>query len=443
MYHDANLSKQGEADPRPKSAVSGACGAMGMVGLIGWVVIARHYGMDGPYAALVAVVACGLPMIAWSLLVDKVHRNASTGIDWSNPKPLKHTIDVSLVKLAGLWATWAGIAAVYAVCRFYWEGNYRLAMEWLMVAAPVLVALSVPYVVWLDRYLREPKDGAWALGTWLLSLEGEYDREDIYHHLRAWAVKGFFLAFMLSIVPGAFGAFVRWDVTGIWGNPVALAMWLITFMFVVDIAFATVGYTLTMKPLDAHIRTANPYLAGWLAALICYPPFVLMGGGGPLDYHAGGAEWDYWTQGSTTLQWLLGGWLVLLTAIYAWATMAFGLRFSNLTHRGILTHGPYRWTRHPAYLSKNLFWWFSALPFLSVSGSITDIVRNCAMLGLTNAVYYWRARTEEQHLSADPDYRAYSDWMERNAPVPRFFAWVTGRKRDATVVAQTAEQPAA
>ena len=37
---------------------------------------------------------------------------------------------------------------------------------------------------------------------------------------------------------------------------------------------------------------------------------------------------------------LIGAVLVALTAIYAWATVAFGIRFSNLTHRGILTHGP-------------------------------------------------------------------------------------------------------
>jgi protein-S-isoprenylcysteine O-methyltransferase Ste14 len=244
---------------------------------------------------------------------------------------------------------------------------------------------------------------------------------------------------MLSIVPGNFTNVVNWRLSDALAHPVALAGFLIAVMFMIDVCLATVGYILTFKPLDSHIRTANPYLGGWLAALICYPPFVLMGGGGPLDYHAGGAEWDVWTQGSTVLQWLLGGWLVLLTAIYAWATVAFGIRFSNLTHRGILTHGPYRWTRHPAYLSKNLFWWFSALPFLTVSGSLTDMVRNCAMLTLTNAVYYWRAKTEEQHLSADPDYRAYSDWMERNAPVPRFFAWLTGRKRETDTVAQPAE----
>jgi len=134
-----------------------------------------------------------------------------------------------------------------------------------------------------------------------------------------------------------------------------------------------------------------------------------------------------------TLQWMLGGVLVLLTGIYAWATVAFGLRFSNLTHRGILTHGPYRWTRHPAYLSKNLFWWFSSLPFLSMSGSLTDVVRNCALLGVTNAVYYWRARTEEAHLGTDADYVAYRAWMERNGVVPRLFAWVAGRKVDGVV----------
>jgi protein-S-isoprenylcysteine O-methyltransferase Ste14 len=51
--------------------------------------------------------------------------------------------------------------------------------------------------------------------------------------------------------------------------------------------------------------------------------------------------------------------MVLLTGIYAWATVAFGLRFSNLTYRGVLTNGPYAFTRHPAYLSKNAFWWMS------------------------------------------------------------------------------------
>jgi hypothetical protein len=75
---------------------------------------------------------------------------------------------------------------------------------------------------------------------------------------------------------------------------VALANWLIAWLFMVDVQIGTVGYLLTLRPLDAHIRSANPLLAGWVAALICYPPFVLMGGGGVLDYHAGTREWSGW-----------------------------------------------------------------------------------------------------------------------------------------------------
>lgn len=418
------------ADPCPPSAVGHGVGLVGLLGLGLWTVVARHYGMNGPYAGFAAVVACGLPMVFWSLLVDKVHRNASTGIDWRGPaRPLREVFDISLVKIAGLWATWLAIAIFYCVARWYWNGNYRFSMDLFMAAAPWLLVFSIPYVVWIDRRLIDPKDASYAFGQWVIGgAAGRPDRDQVANHARAWTVKGFFLAFMLSIVPGNFASVVDWRIDHAFANPVNLTAFLIAIMFMIDVCMATVGYLLTCKPLDSHIRSANPTLAGWVAALICYPPFVLMGAGGPLDYHAGGAEWDMWTQGHTSIQWLLGGWLVLLTAIYAWATVAFGIRFSNLTHRGILTHGPYRWTRHPAYLSKNLFWWFSALPFLTLSGSLTDMVRNCAMLAVTNAVYYWRARTEEAHLSADPDYRAYSEWMARNGPVPRFFAWVTGRK---------------
>lgn len=418
------------ADPCPPSAVGHGVGLVGLLGLGLWTLVARHYGMNGPYAGFAAVIACGLPMVFWSLLVDKVHRNASTGLDWRGPaRPLREVFDISLVKIAGLWATWLAIAIFYCVARWYWNGNYRFSMDLFMAAAPWLLVFSIPYVVWIDRRLIDPKDASYAFGQWIIGgAAGRPDRDQVANHARAWTVKGFFLAFMLSIVPGNFASVVDWRIDHAFANPVNLTAFLIAIMFMIDVCMATVGYLLTCKPLDSHIRSANPTLAGWVAALICYPPFVLMGAGGPLDYHAGGAEWDMWTQGHTSIQWLLGGWLVLLTAIYAWATVAFGIRFSNLTHRGILTHGPYRWTRHPAYLSKNLFWWFSALPFLTLSGSLTDMVRNCAMLAVTNAVYYWRARTEEAHLSADPDYRAYSEWMARNGPVPRFFAWVTGRK---------------
>ncbi len=409
----------------------------GLVGFCVWIAIVLAFGVGWigelgaaigidriardpvAYAALGSVIACGIPMILWSILVDRVQRNQTTGIDWSAPNRGDLSLrDVSITKLCGLWATWALIAAVYCIARWYWRGNYLFAMELFASLIVPLVLVSIPYVVWFDKRLIEPRDGAWHLGAWLTGQDGA-DHEAIYGHLRIWAVKGFFLAFMVSIVPGGFRGLLSANFALIQSDPVALAIWLINLMFVIDVAFATVGYALTLRPLDSHIRSATPYAAGWTAALICYPPFALMYAGGPLDYHPASAEWNQWLIGHPALMTIMGFILVILTGIYAWATIAFGLRFSNLTHRGIITHGPYAWTKHPAYLSKNAFWWLAGLPFMTTTGSLVDAIRNTAILAIVSGVYYWRGKTEERHLSEDPAYRDYATWMAKHGVITR------------------------
>ncbi|MBW8783881.1 MAG: DUF1295 domain-containing protein [Novosphingobium sp.] len=424
------------ADPRPVSDVSAGVGLAGLAGLFVWLMICREWPaiaealalpgprvpLSGRYAALTAVLFSGLPMVLWSVCVERVHRRPSTGIDWAHPRPLLAVLEVSITKLAGLWATWAIIAFLYCIARWYWRGGYLFAMEVLGAAAVPLFLLSIPYVLWLDRVLREPRDGAWHFGALLIGRE-PFDFDEVWRHARAWAVKGFFCAFMISILPPGFAGLVTLDFASVAHDPVRLTVALTDLLFLIDVQIAMVGYLLTLKPLDAHIRSANPYLAGWLAALICYPPFIMMGNGSPLDYHPATADWAYWFAGHTVVLWVWGALLVLLTGIYAWATVAFGLRFSNLTYRGVLTNGPYRYTRHPAYLSKNLFWWCSTLPFLALTGSLTDVIRNTTVLAMVSAVYFWRARTEERHLLAeDAKYRAYHGWMERNALITRTLA---------------------
>jgi protein-S-isoprenylcysteine O-methyltransferase Ste14 len=409
----------------PPSDVSAGVGLAGLAGLMAWLMVCRHWAgladllnipgprapLAGPYAALATVLFSGLPMVLWSVMVDKVHRDPATGIDWSRRRRFADVVQVSAVKLIGLWLTWALIGAAYCIARWYWVMPYRFAMQVLGAALVPMVVLSVPYVLWLDRRLLEPRDMAWHFGAFVLGRPGA-DRAEVARHLRAWTVKGFFTAFMISILPGGFERIVTLDWRGVIGDPIHTSFWLCEAMFLVDVQIAMVGYLVTFKPLAAQIRSAQPRLAGWVAALICYPPFILMNGGGPLDYHGSTADWAFWMEGHTALLWGWGLLLAVLTGIYAWATLAFGLRFSNLTWRGTLTNGPYRFTRHPAYLAKNLFWWASTLPLLVTSHNPVDAVRNTVILAGVSAVYYWRARTEETHLSAeDPKYRAYSAWM--------------------------------
>ncbi|HZF45152.1 MAG TPA: protein-S-isoprenylcysteine methyltransferase [Sphingomonadaceae bacterium] len=411
----------------PQSDVSPWVGLVGVAGLFAWIALCRNWPsiaeslnlpgprerMSGAYAALASMLFIGVLMAAWSVLVEKVHLRPSTGISWKNPRPLSSVIDVSGTKLAGLWATWAIIGFLYCVCRWYWDGQYLFAMEVIGAAAIPLFLLSVPYVLWLDRVLVNPRDGAWHFGAMLIGRQ-RWDAEQVKKHWRAWTIKAFFGAFMISILPPGFASIVNADIPALLDNPGRFGGALFELLFLIDVQIGTVGYLFTLRPLDAHIRSGNPFLGGWLAALMCYPPFVwgVMSNNGVIGYEYHTADWAYWLQGHTVLMWIWAGWLAFLTAIYAWATVAFGIRFSNLTYRGVLTNGPYRFTRHPAYLAKNMFWWCSTLPFFVTNGSLVDMVRNTFFLGCVSAVYYWRARTEEAHLLAeDPKYREYYGWM--------------------------------
>ena len=387
--------------------------------------------MSGPNAAVTGLFAVALPMVLYSVLVDKVHLRPSTGIDWSLRRSRPRDLSTSLIKIAGLWTTWAILAALYCLCRWYWSGNYLFALRVLAALAIPMVVLSVPYTFWLDRVMLRPRDHAWHFGALLLRRSG-WSRDEVVKHWRAWIIKGFFGAFMISIVPLGFATVVEADLTGLTGDPVRLGVLMIELLFVTDVMIGTVGYIVTLRPLDAHIRSGNPFLGGWVAALVCYPPFVwgIIGNGQVMSYEHHVANWAYWLDGQSVLLWLWAGWLVFLTAIYAWATFAFGIRFSNLTYRGVLTNGPYRFTRHPAYLSKNLFWWSSVMPFLVTNANPVDAIRNTFFLLLVNGIYYWRARTEEAHLlGEDEKYREYYAWMGAHGPITVPLATAAARLR--------------
>ncbi len=387
-----------------------------MVGLIAGVLFLRTVPLAADVRPLVAIAATAIPMLLWAVIVEGAHRDPAAGLDWDRPRPWRIALATAGVKILGLWATWALIAAAYWLARPL-HGSVAYGVRIAAQLLPWMLPLSAAYVLIVDRVMREPRDDLWHAGAALLRLPG-VDRHQLADHARAWLVKGFFLGFMFSILPGGTEAVTGMPLAPLLHDPVRLAGFAIAAVFTLDLLFGTVGYLCALRALGAHIRSANPYLAGWVAALICYPPFVLMGPGGVLSYTPGTLSWDAWLAGHPALVLLYGALLTALAGLYAWSTVIFGLRFSNLTHRGIITNGPYRWFRHPAYLSKNTFWWFAHLPFLVTTGPAEGL-RNCLLLGLVNAVYWWRAKTEERHLRADPDYVAYAAWIDRRGLLPR------------------------
>jgi len=168
----------------------------------------------------------------------------------------------------------------------------------------------------------------------------------------------------------------------------------IAVIFFVDTFVFTFGYIVESKLLKSEVRSVEPTLLGWGVALMCYPPF----NGVSTKYLGWYANQDA-TFDSEAATCALRIALVVLFAIYVWASIALGPKASNLTNRGIVAGGPYAFVRHPAYASKVLAWWVMFLAAPSLWGAASMLA--------WSFVYFMRAYTEERHLLLDPDYHVY------------------------------------
>ena len=179
--------------------------------------------------------------------------------------------------------------------------------------------------------------------------------------------------------------------------------YLIVFhlLFTIDVSIALIGYTFASRWLNNRTKSVDSTLSGWMIALMCYPPLNAVSSQF-IPYH--GLD----TYQLVTNEYLLAiilTLLIILYSIYVWATIALGFKFSNLTNRGIVNIGPYKYVRHPAYISKNFAWW------VDNTFVLTNIWASIA-LGLWNIVYITRALTEERHLKKSQEYKVYSEKVQ-------------------------------
>lgn len=180
---------------------------------------------------------------------------------------------------------------------------------------------------------------------------------------------------------------------------------LIHLVIFVDVLCFTFGYLIDHPKLKNGFVSVDPTLSGWLVCIICYQPFNQ-----GLKAFIGWYSSDAPVVGDPYVQFALNIAVLLSFAIYTVASVNLGFKASNLTNRGIVRHGVYRWIRHPAYTFKNLAWWLGAMPPLwaalqtSVLGSLAILLSLCGW----TAIYAARALTEERHLlMADNGYREY------------------------------------
>lgn len=373
------------------------------------------------------MAAYAIPVASLELIFLKTFKNQSSGLNWS----VENTLDMErvVVKFVGLATTFIIIALIYTLFKEYHGTFYDPFYEFIKFWSIPFLIVAPFYFAVIDTHMKSPKDGYWHLGALMLG------RKDVHigiirQHALGWLVKVFFLPMMY--------VYFSQNLTGLLQTDFQFNTFETFYrtgyntLILLDVGCIVVGYTFTLRILDNHIRTTEPTLQGWIVAVICYQPFWGIIGSLYLPYEdtINWSNYEFF-QEHPILQVIFGSASLFLMGIYTWASLMFGLRFSNMTHRGIITNGPYRYSRHPAYVCKNLSWWFESLPLISKIGR-AEAIRNILRLILVNLIYYMRAKTEERHLSWDPKYRAYAEWMDKNGWLKwlnKYLPWVKFQHR--------------
>lgn len=189
-----------------------------------------------------------------------------------------------------------------------------------------------------------------------------------------------------SIGDGAMGR-VLFDSALFW-TCFQLILFVDTFLF-------TLGYILESPALKNRILSVDPTFFGWAVCLACYPPF---NGFTNQLFPWQSSDFPYFANDAA--HFAANICILVAMGIFSWASVALGFKASNLTNRGIVTHGPYAFVRHPAYAAKNLAWWIGAIPGFIGVFTVEGFPAAMFFIGLIGwtAIYVLRALTEERHL---------------------------------------------
>lgn len=169
--------------------------------------------------------------------------------------------------------------------------------------------------------------------------------------------------------------------------------YLVALFIYIDTLIFAFGYLIESRIFKNEIKSVEPAISGWIVCLWCYPPFNEISFK-IFDHKIIDITYNY-------PQWVINITICIITilwGVFAWASVSMGTRASNLTNRGIVRHGPYKYVRHPAYTAKIIVWFLQGI-FMGQYG-----------LGILSGfllIYVLRALTEERHLSLDKDYLSY------------------------------------
>ncbi len=336
----------------------------------------------------------------------------------------------SLMKFWGVICSWLILLTIYSVIAEINPERYQTAFYLFMIGGIIFLPFSYIYIQETDRRLINPEDDLYHFAKICIFNISEVSFKELKIYSLKLLLKMFFLCEMWVWCSG-YIYLISNDPQGYYDENISLVPNLILLKAIImvylilaaiDVFFASIGYVFTFKANNTDIKSVENKFIGWFVCLICYFPFFeLMIRFTVLHYLFTSENWTYWFG---EFYWIAMIWGVLVVCGQFFETLGtctFGIRFSNLSYRGLITGGMFRFTKHPQYIGKMLNRFFFYVPFLSMYG-ISGVITSTTALAFLTFIYYLRAKTEEIHLTQNhPEYKEYALWMNDHG----IFKWFT------------------
>ena len=376
--------------------------------LIGYVlvkILLINY-MPIEYVVRFWLVISILPLILFAYIQNPYKKNR-TDLNIINVTRIKSKIIVLLLQLVVMYiysfiVTQVGLA------------DYAPFVNDLFIAFPLVIILFASYIYFADRRLIEPEDDYAKIGA-MLNKRIPLDKIVLQNFLLKTAVKIVFVPFMYS---GFLGNLTILLNTAWHFNSDTVSLLLFNFGISIDMLIGIFGYLFSSALFNNQIIDTDSNLLGWIFALLCYPPLVWIMR--QVNDQQDNLIWIDLLPHGSVIFWLMFVIINLTWVIYWLATFEFGMTFSNLSYRRLIHKGVYRYSKHPAYISKNIYWWLYTLPFMGVAFVSLEWWKNILGLTFVSLIYYGRAKSEEHHLMKFAEYRAYAHEIEKRG----VFRWL-------------------
>lgn len=371
---------------------------------------------------LIGLVSAIIPIMFCEVVFLKVHKRPRVGLVQKS-KPDRQRLSI---KLLGYYTSLALVFSLYLFFPVYEEKFFFNANMIMLVSLLVFIVVGWIYISEFDPRMKDPYDDPyWHFGNFVCGRWKDADSGKIGAHLKSLALRAFFLPTMLAYFSVCTSLFINGHddyvhslLPGLDNLPGSfiLKFILMTYflLMTIDVLFAAIGYLMTFKVLDTDIRTTDSTFMGWAVCILCYSPFweaiFITYLFNDLYYNP---PWHTWMASSPWFIPVWGSLVIIFQALESLTTLSFGFRFSNLTWRGLMATGLFRFTKHPQYVSKTLNRFFYYVPFLSTAG-LAGALTNTAMFAGVCFIYFLRARTEENHLTRYPEYVEYAQWIDEN-----------------------------